>query len=368
MHKRLAFIDTLRGIAVLAVVLQHALEEIVSSQATGAYHTAIHNAIGHYFNFGRFGVVLFFFVSGFVIPYSFPNTATPVRDFTISRFFRLYPAYWLSIAVVLILAPLLEGKTFPPSQIAINLTMFQMFVGVPNLRIVYWTLFIELIFYISCMGLFAAGLLNRRLTAFYIVVAASVICIIGPLFIPYRIVWSGMEIVLNLTAMFFGKVIRDTVIGERLRWQHVAVCAVLYFVFAITLSLKRFGVEYHDNFFHGYSIGAAYVSAGIFFMIFAAFGERMSWRFMAFVGVISYSVYLMAPFVIVAIMHFFGAGRDPAEWLLFVTAVVVFSLLVSWLTHIVVEKPFIKIGHRIRSRSPRAVALDSSLRGQGAAE
>jgi peptidoglycan/LPS O-acetylase OafA/YrhL len=44
----------------------------------------------------------------------------------------------------------------------------------------------------------------------------------------------------------------------------------------------------------------------------------------------------------------------------------VLSILVSWLTHIAVEKPFIALGHRIRSRSRRAVALDPSLRGQGA--
>lgn len=366
MHKRLAFIDTLRGIAVLAVVLQHALEEIVSNQATGVYYWGIHNAIGYYFNFGRFGVVLFFFVSGFVIPFSFPNSATPVRDFTISRFFRLYPAYWLSIAIVLVMAPLLEGRSFPLPQILANLTMFQTFMNVPNMRIVYWTLAVELIFYIGCIGLFAAGLLDRRLTAFYIVIAASLVCIVGPLFIHNRLVWTLMEITLNLTAMFFGKVVRDTVIGGRLRWWHVAVCAAFYVVFAITLSFKRFGGEYHENFFYGYGIAAAYVSAAVVFIAFAAFGERMSWRFMAFVGVISYSVYLMAPFVIVLVFHFFGAGRTPAQWLLFVASVMAGSVLLSWLTHVAVEKPFISLGHKIRTRSRRAVALDPSLRGQGA--
>src|SRR5260221_4681299 len=208
MHKRLAFIDTLRGIAVLSVLLQHSLEVIVSNHPTGEYYWVFHNAIGYYVNFGRFGVVLFFFVSGFVIPFSFPDSATPARDFTISRFFRLYPAYWLSILVGLILMPIVEGKTYPLSQIAVNLTMFQTFVNIPNLWVIYWTLAIELIFYISCTVLFAMGLLNQRLTAVYIVIATSLICIVGPLLIQNRLVWSLMEVALNLTAMFLGKIIR----------------------------------------------------------------------------------------------------------------------------------------------------------------
>src|SRR3954451_17833952 len=119
MHRRLAFIDTLRGIAVLSVVIQHALEVIVREHPTGAYHAIFHDAIGYYMNFGRFGVVLFFFVSGFVIPFSFPGTASPVRDFTISRFFRLYPAYWTSIAIGLITMQLLDSKAYPLSHIAV---------------------------------------------------------------------------------------------------------------------------------------------------------------------------------------------------------------------------------------------------------
>lgn len=368
MHKRLAFIDTLRGIAVLAVILQHSLEEIVSSQATGEYYWSIHNAIGYYFNFGRFGVILFFFVSGFVIPYSFPNSEKPIRDFTISRFFRLYPAYWFSIAVGVLLAPMLDGKTFPLWQVVANLTMFQTFMNIPNVKVIYWTLAIELIFYVGCIFLFALGLLNRRLTAFWIVVAASVIGIAGPLLIQNRLVWSLLEIALDLTAMFTGKVVRDTVIGGKLRWWHLAVCLALYTVFAVTLSLKRFGGEYHENFFFGYSIAASYVSAGLVFVFFASFGERMSWRFMAFVGVVSYSIYLTSPFVIGSIYHFFGAGQGPAQWLFFLVVVSAMSVLVSWVTYSIIEKPLISFGHRFRSQSRRSVVLESSFSGQGAAE
>ncbi|WP_426423836.1 acyltransferase family protein [Bradyrhizobium genosp. A] len=365
MHKRLAFIDTLRGIAVLSVVLQHSLEQIVLNQPTGSYYWTFHHALGEYFNFGRFGVVLFFFVSGFVIPYSFPNSAAPVRDFAISRFFRLYPAYWLSIVVLLILSPVIEGKAIPLSHVAANVTMFQMFMGVPNIRIAYWTLAVELMFYISCIGLFATGFLKRRLTAFQIVIAASVVGIVAFPLIKIHAVWGVLELALDLTAMFFGKVIRDTVMEGKLNWRHVGICAVLYVTFAAGVAYKRYGISYQENFFCAYGMGAAYIAAAFVFIGAAALGEKAAWGFMSFVGMISYSVYLMGSFAMIVIFYFFGAGNGPLQWLLYTVAVVVASVLVSWLTYLTVEKPCISFGQRFRSpRAFASVSLQPSLRSQ----
>ncbi|MGY4593355.1 peptidoglycan/LPS O-acetylase OafA/YrhL [Bradyrhizobium sp. GM22.5] len=205
MHRRLAFIDTLRGIAVLAVLFQHVFEVIVQKHPTGAYYWVFHDAIGYYMNFGRFGVVLFFFVSGFVIPFSFPDSATPVRDFTISRFFRLYPAYWTSMVIGLVTMQVLEANAYPLSQVIANVTMLQTFVNIPNLWIFYWTLAIELLFYVGCTILFAMGLLNRRFTAVAIVIAAALVGTAAALLIESRTVSSLMEVGLNLSAMFLGK-------------------------------------------------------------------------------------------------------------------------------------------------------------------
>lgn len=47
---------------------------------------------------GRIGVVVFFAISGFIIPTSLNHRSLhPVRKFLISRLFRLYPLYWISI-------------------------------------------------------------------------------------------------------------------------------------------------------------------------------------------------------------------------------------------------------------------------------
>ncbi|MFB6417168.1 MULTISPECIES: acyltransferase family protein [Bradyrhizobium] len=368
MQRRLAFIDTLRGIAVLAVVVQHALELIVREHPTGAYYAFLHNAIGYYMNFGRFGVVLFFFVSGFVIPFSFPASASPVNDFAISRFFRLYPAYWASIAIGLVTMQAVASNTYPPSQIAANLTMLQSFLEVPHLWDFYWTLTIELMFYLVCIVLFAAGLLNRRLTAVAIVAASALVGTAVAVLVEDRAAWVVMEVGLNLSAMFLGKVIRDTVIGGRLRWRHVALCTALYIQFAITLSSKRYGGIYQDDFFYSYSIAAAYVCAAVVFIAFAAFGDRMAWRPIAFVGVISYSVYLMSPFAMEWIHHYAWPGDGPLAWFVFVAAVVTSSILVSCVTYSLIEKPWISFARRLRSDRSKAVALGPALGRQSAAQ
>ncbi|MVT54790.1 acyltransferase family protein [Bradyrhizobium yuanmingense] len=368
MHKRLAFIDTLRGIAVLAVLVQHVFEVILEKHPTGVYYGPLHDIFGYYMNFGRFGVVLFFFVSGFVIPFSFPDSATPVRDFTISRFFRLYPAYWTSIVVGLVSVQLLDSKSFPLGQIAANVTMLQTFVNVPNLWVFYWTLAIELLFYVGCTILFAMGLLNRRFTAVTIVIAAALVGTTAALFIESRAVSSVMEVGLNLSAMFLGKIIRDTVIGGKLRWTHVTVCTLLYAVFAATLSDRRFGGVYQENFFYSYSIGSAYICAAVVFIGFAVFGERMAWRPMAFVGVISYSVYLMSPFAIVYVHRLVWFGDGPLGWSIFLVVILALSILVSWMTYTFIEKPSISFGQRFRSARRKPVVLEPVLSTQGAAE
>lgn len=368
MRTRLAFIDSLRGIAVISVLIQHLLEQIVLTQATGPYYWGFQAVAGYYFNFGRFGVVLFFFVSGFVIPNSFPDSATPIRDFVTSRFFRLYPAYWLSILLAVLIFPWTETKTFPLSQIVANLTMFQMFINVPNIRTAYWTLAIELIFYVSCVGLFAAGFLQRRMTAVGIVLTVAILCTLLSAFIGNRVMLRLMEVALNLTAMFLGKVLRDTVIERRLSWGQVIPCLVAYVAFALSVTLRLYGTTPYDEktFFFGYSMASSYVGAALVFVAFCAVCEAVNWRAWAFVGRISYSIYLMHAYVLTTIVYFFGAGATPLQWLIFSVAVIGLSILLSWLTFEAVEKPMVAFGHKFRSRSRSRVPVEPPLQRSAA--
>ncbi|WP_067063281.1 acyltransferase family protein [Roseateles chitosanitabidus] len=138
---RLAQLDALRGIAALAVVLFH-------------YTTRFDEVFGHARDplvavpYGYLGVNLFFMISGFVIFMTLERTSRPL-DFVVSRFSRLYPAYWGALLLTFGLTHLigLPGKTVGLDVLAVNVTMIQGFFGVPHVDNVYWTLEVELLFY-----------------------------------------------------------------------------------------------------------------------------------------------------------------------------------------------------------------------------
>jgi peptidoglycan/LPS O-acetylase OafA/YrhL len=119
------------------------------------------------------------------------------------------------------------------------------------------------------------------------------------------------------------------------------------------VSFRLYGGGAYDEktFFFGYSMASSYVGAWVVFIAFCAIGNSSHWRFSAFVGRISYSVYLMHAYVLSVIVYLFGAGSTPLQWLLFAGAVTGFSILVSWFTFEFVEKPALALGHRFRSGS-----------------
>lgn len=91
--KRYDFIDTLRGFAILGVVLTHTLEWTKPSSEI------LINIAQH----GRFGVQLFYVVSALTLFLSMDSRrkheSFPVRYFFIRRFFRIAPLFYIMIVV-----------------------------------------------------------------------------------------------------------------------------------------------------------------------------------------------------------------------------------------------------------------------------
>lgn len=66
-------------------------------------------------------------------------------DFVVSRFFRLYPAYWSAVIITfsVIYVFSLPGREVNIDSALINLTMIQTWLRVDNVDGVYWTLAVE---------------------------------------------------------------------------------------------------------------------------------------------------------------------------------------------------------------------------------
>jgi peptidoglycan/LPS O-acetylase OafA/YrhL len=152
---RVVELDALRGIAALAVVAYH-------------YTTRYAEQIGHVDGAlpsllaGKYGVHLFFLISGFVI-FMTLERARSAMDFVVSRFSRLFPGYWvaLTITAIVVYSIGLPQQALPLPDLLLNVTMVQDILGAEHLDGSYWTLQVELFFYVQMLFWFLVGQLKR---------------------------------------------------------------------------------------------------------------------------------------------------------------------------------------------------------------
>lgn len=350
--RRLDYIDGLRGVAALLVVLQHAFERAIP--ATGLVHSIAHGAMLEFNDFGRVGVVAFFGISGFVIPFSFKGEA-PARNFIVTRFFRLYPAYWTSLFVVAFLLPVLGAPALPWPAFLANLTMLQQVLGQPDAIPVYWTLFVELVFYGMCFLLFLGGRLSSAKTIATAVTLLVLLCLllgsIG-LILDRRV--PALGYVFFLATMFLGTLLRrawlegDEVAKKLLPWVIGLIVAANP---PVTL-MSYVGVDRAEGPVAGvvgFYIGLALFLATCRFRLFAG-------RSFVFLGAISYALYLFHPVCLTAAAYLFG--RSPEKALLVAFVMVGSSIPIAYAVHRWIERPSIALGRRLsgalQSRAPIA--------------
>lgn len=147
-QNRLLALDALRGVAALGVVLFHYLP----------YYDKLY---GHSFSapeslaFGRYGVHLFFMLSGFVIFMTLERTRS-AGWFGLARAFRLLPALWAGIALTWVTVQVIgpEDRAVSLGSALLNITLLHEYLGYPHVDGAYWSLVIEATFYLWIALLF----------------------------------------------------------------------------------------------------------------------------------------------------------------------------------------------------------------------
>lgn len=156
--RRVNEIDLLRFIAALSVVFFHYAFRGYAADDRSIMPYPLLAPVAKY---GYLGVELFFLISGFVILMTASRGS--LKGFAVSRFVRLYPAFWASCTITFVLIVLMGGDRYSASigQYLANMTMLSGFVGVPSIDGVYWSLFIEMQFYGLVAALMVVGRIHQ---------------------------------------------------------------------------------------------------------------------------------------------------------------------------------------------------------------
>lgn len=319
---RVVELDALRGLAALAVVAFH-------------YTTLYGQLYGHAgpqpisFGFGNYGVHLFFLISGFVIFMTLERTRSAM-DFVVSRFSRLFPAYWaaivLSASVIYTIG--MPSQRLPWQDVLTDFTMIQELLGAGHIDGSYWTLQVELFFYAQMLLWYMLGQLKR------------IHWIIGA--------WLVLAVACGLATRYerhFSYTLRELLI-----LRHIPFFAIGILFYRIRTFPERWRL---DAAMIGACIGAIAIAYPLVYAevalvctaIFALFAlDRLSWLRaapFAFLGTISYSLYLLHQAIgFSLIWHFEQLGLSAGVAGL--CAALLVSVLATLLTFLV-ERPAMRL-------------------------
>jgi peptidoglycan/LPS O-acetylase OafA/YrhL len=402
--RRLAWLDALRGFAALCVVFDHGSTLLLEPARDFLYHVL---------NLGQYGVFVFFLVSGYIIPASLERKGS-VRSFWISRAFRLYPMYLVAIALSALayytrLGTLDGAEHHPLASVtswALILPNLLTGTNVPN---VTWTLSYEMVFYLLLAALFSWNV-HRRSGTYAVGCAIAALALGGILPMAALTHWAGSaghgQFYLSLTAdALILSGIALSVTGRaglaRVGATVAALCAltlltvnqsypypwsgftILGLMFTGTLIYRAgqgqvkkvtaacvvavvLAATVAAGLWHGYSYGGQWRAQWVSSIVLAAvtFGIGMAVRnfripnALAWLGLVSYSVYLLHPLIFnvyksIPVLH----QHHPISTQLWLAAVIVIVILAaSAATYYGIEKPMQRLGRRVAKAFPDAPA------------
>ncbi|MEU3778824.1 acyltransferase [Streptomyces sp. NPDC032472] len=341
---RLAVLDGVRILAALSVLCYHylALQSAWGEPVATVFPVASKGAA-----YGWLGVELFFLVSGFVICMSaWGRTA---GEFAVSRISRLFPAYWAAVvftSTVLFAWPEVRGvKAF--RDVVVNLTMLQGGMDVPHIDDAYWTLFVELKFYVLFALVVLRGVTYRNCVVFCGVwTLAGIVAPTAdsgllsffaiPSFSPYFI--AG--IAFHLMRRFRPNAVLWTIVGLQFLLAQSFVRSRMITNLGRTTALELPPWPAHVIITCGFLVMAG-IALGAF--------DRIRWRWLPHAGALTYPLYLIHMMAGLTFIHHFRHDVPPVPLVLGVTAVMA---ALAWLIHRLVERP---LGRRLRAGLRRGV-------------
>ena len=355
--RRMVFVDGLRGLAALCIVLPHAWEFFLVPIRHPGWQ---YNLVFDMRLYGTVSVQIFFVLSGFVIAYSLRDadlTAASFGRFLLRRSIRLDPPYWVSIVLYCSAHVAIAGTghrfaALPSTRVlAAHLFYLQDILGYGEpIGHIFWTLCIEIQMYV----VFAAsiGLLQKmRLPYRPVLTLAAVLCLGWPLgFFPCPI-------------LRFFPASEYCFLAGSVAWWWTERSIPRWMLFTVVGCFFAASFTHNDFQLWGTCL------AMMLLVVAGSLGTLYTWlgsRPLQFLGAVSYSVYLVHEPVVALIgpvqrrLGFTSTGN--AVLVLLLTYLI--SLTVAYAIHRWVEVPSIRLSHKLKppARSKPPVDFSFDLR------
>ncbi|MDQ1656642.1 MAG: hypothetical protein QOD41_1725 [Cryptosporangiaceae bacterium] len=341
---RLVVLDGLRILAALAVVCYHYVSGAERYWLADGLQTF--PTLRHVTNYGWLGVDLFFLISGFVICMS--SWDRGLGDFFISRVTRLYPAYWFAVlftsGILWVWQTSLPGPT--PAKVLANLTMMQTGLAERDIDGPYWTLWLELLFYLLFAVVVWRGVTYRR---------AVVFCVLW--LITSAVAWTSGGVVAQALSPHYSMYFTAGIaiyLMHRFRPTPVlwGIVGFSWLLALYGLSPRLTSISYSIGEKVYWPVAAAVVSASFAAVIVVGLGwlNRVQWRWLTTAGTLTYPLYLLHAGIGYAVIYHLSP-IVPKYVLL--GGLIVSMLVFAWLVHRFVEKP---VAARLKRGLSRGIA------------
>ncbi|WP_026462922.1 acyltransferase family protein [Adhaeribacter aquaticus] len=371
----LAYLDGLRGLAALYVVLHHALLQINGASGQSIVENAdgeptLVKLLAFMFRHGRLAVDLFIVISGFclMLPVTRFNgkLKTSVSEFYFKRARRILPPYFLAMGLSLFLIITIIGAetgthwdvSIPVSKMDVltHILLLQDIFSETSLKInhAFWSISVEWRIYF----LFPVIVYFWRKIGG---ISTSALAVISSILLYFALVplqavgLSPITISANYLGLFtLGALAADFAFTEQtnlIRIREKLPLKVLLFLAPVAiLGINKYGMA---TYFHG-SVVLIDLIMGLFaasLLIAIASGKVnvlnkfLSWKPVVFVGTFAYSLYLIhAPLLQVFSQYVINPLHTGTlhSALLFIFVATPLVTLGSYLFYLVAERPFMK--------------------------
>lgn len=289
MNVRFRELDALRGGASLLVVFFH----FTMGRSQAEYG----------FKYGVAGVDLFFIISGFVIFMSITKVSS-TKEFLVNRISRLYPTYWTCVLITF-LVKIVVGFYMPykaaPNlwDLLGNLTMFQYYLNIKDIDGPYWTMIVEMLFYLFIALFFAIRKLNALLPFGIITITFIIIndLWLESYFPGLLLIHQGFPLINHLPLFLSGIVFYKLVTemhkpGQLIGYYFFLLCCY----FAQLLLFDNGGQSASRITLYQYTFVLAF-----FYLLFVLFSLKMLGflvnKYTLFFGKISFALYLVHQYI-----------------------------------------------------------------------